>query len=404
MLYRAYQAYSEASEPMRMMARAGLSLGPLFTGFSDAAFGKHYTAALELISRTRLSHARPDYRVESVTVNGETVPVHEDIAASLPFCNLVRFRKESDLPLPKMLLVAPLSGHFATLLRETVRTLVRDHEVYITDWKNARDVPLSEGPFGFDDYVDYVIRCLELIGPGAHVIAVCQPCVQTLAAVSIMAEQRNPAEPRSMTLMAGPVDVRVNPSKVNELATSKPMSWFEDNLIAHVPDHLPGGGRRVYPGFVQLTAFVSMNPERHLKAHRDLYEHLSAGREAEAKVIMQFYDEYFAVLDLPAEFYLETVKTVFQDASLAKGELTYRGKKVNPRAIRRTALLTVEGERDDICSVGQTAAAHLLCDGLRPHLKRHHYQVGVGHYGTFSGRRWNGQIYPQIRNLVLAMN
>ncbi len=235
-------------------------------------------------------------------------------------------------------------------------------------------------------------------------LAVCQPCVQTLAAVAVMAEQRNPAEPRSMTLMAGPVDVRVNPSKVNELATSKPIEWFEDNLIAHVPDHLPGGGRRVYPGFVQLTAFMSMNMDRHIKAHRDLYEHLSAGREAEAKAIMSFYDEYFAVLDLPAEFYLETVKTVFQDASLAKGELTYRGEKVNPRAIRRTALLTVEGERDDICSVGQTAAAHMLCDGLRPHLKRHHYQVGVGHYGTFSGRRWNSQIYPQIRNLVLAMN
>jgi polyhydroxyalkanoate depolymerase len=386
------------------MARAGLSLGPLFTGISEIGFGKHYAAALELIARTRLSHARPDYRVESVLVDGEPVPVHEKVVAALPFCNLVRFSKESAAPQPKMLVVAPLSGHFATLLRETVRTLVRDHEVYITDWKNARDVPLEEGPFGFDDYVDYVIRCLELIGPGAHVLAVCQPCVQTLAAVAVMAEQRNPAEPRSMTLMAGPVDVRVNPSKVNELATSKPIEWFEDNLIAHVPDHLPGGGRRVYPGFVQLTAFMSMNMDRHIKAHRDLYEHLSAGREAEAKAIMSFYDEYFAVLDLPAEFYLETVKTVFQDASLAKGELTYRGEKVNPRAIRRTALLTVEGERDDICSVGQTAAAHMLCDGLRPHLKRHHYQVGVGHYGTFSGRRWNSQIYPQIRNLVLAMN
>jgi polyhydroxyalkanoate depolymerase len=404
MLYRAYHAYSEASEPIRMMARAGLSLGSLFTGISDAGFGKHYRAALELISRTRLSHARPDYRVESALVDGEPVPVHEKVIASLPFCKLVRFTKEGGAPQPKMLVVAPLSGHFATLLRETVKTLVRDHDVYITDWKNARDVPLSEGPFGFDDYVDYVIRCLELIGPGAHVLAVCQPCVQTLAAVAVMAEERNPAEPRSMTLMAGPVDVRANPSKVNELATSKPIEWFEENLIAHVPEQLPGGGRRVYPGFVQLTAFMSMNMDRHIKAHRDLYEHLSAGRETEAKAIMAFYDEYFAVLDLPAEFYLETVKTVFQDASLAKGDLIYRGRKVNPRAIRRTALLTVEGERDDICSVGQTAAAHMLCDGLRPHLKRHHYQVGVGHYGTFSGRRWNGQIYPVIRNLVLAMN
>jgi polyhydroxyalkanoate depolymerase len=404
MLYRAYQTYADASEPLRAMARAGIGMGKPFTSVNDAGFSRNLLALLELTARSRLIHARPSYAIDSIEIDGQEIAVREEVSLSLPFCDLIHFAKDVAAPQPKMLIVAPLSGHFATLLRETVRTLLRDHDVYITDWKNARDVPLSEGPFGFDDYVDYVIKCLENIGPGAHMLAVCQPCVQALAAVAVMAEERNPAEPRSMTLMAGPIDTRVNPSKVNALATSKPIEWFEKNLISRVPFRLPGAGRKVYPGFVQLFAFMSMNMERHVKAHRDLYQHLAAGRIDEAEAIMTFYDEYFAVLDLPAEFYIETVKAVFQQASLAKGELTYRGRKVNPNAIRRTALLTVEGERDDICSVGQTAAAHTLCNGLRPHLKRHHYQVGVGHYGTFSGRRWNGQIYPVIRNLVLAMN
>lgn len=403
-MYRAYQIYADASEPLRAMARAGIGIGKPFSSFNDAGFSRNLLALLELTARSKLIHARPSYAINGIEVDGQEIAVREEVPLSLPFCDLIHFVKDVAAPQPKMLIVAPLSGHFATLLRETVRTLLRDHDVYITDWKNARDVPLSEGPFGFDDYVDYVIKCLENIGPGAHVLAVCQPCVQALAAVAVMAEERNAAEPRSMTLMAGPIDTRVNPSKVNALATSKPIEWFEKNLISRVPFRLPGAGRKVYPGFVQLFAFMSMNMERHVKAHRDLYQHLAAGRIEEAEAIMTFYDEYFAVLDLPAEFYIETVKAVFQQASLAKGELTHRGRKVNPNAIRRTALLTVEGERDDICSVGQTAAAHTLCNGLRPHLKRHHYQVGVGHYGTFSGRRWNGQIYPVIRNLVLAMN
>ncbi len=405
MLYRAYQTYSDASEPLRAMARAGVGLGKLFNNIDDLGFYKNLLALLELIARSRLTHERPSYGIERIAIDGAEVGVREEILLSLPFCDLVHFAKgDATAPQPKMLIVAPLSGHFATLLRETVRTLLNDHEVYITDWKNARDVPLGEGGFGFEDYVDYVVKCLEKIGPGAHVLAVCQPCVQALAAVAVMAEERNPAEPRSMTLMAGPIDTRVNPSKVNALASSKPIEWFEKNLISRVPFRLPGAGRRVYPGFVQLYAFMSMNMERHVKAHRDLYQHLANGRIEEAKAIATFYDEYFAVLDLPAEFYIETVKVVFQDALLAKGELTYRGNKVDPRAIRRTALLTIEGERDDICSIGQTAAAHLLCNGLRPHLKRHHFQAGVGHYGTFSGKRWNGEIYPVIRNLVLSMN
>jgi poly(3-hydroxybutyrate) depolymerase len=404
MLYHAYQTYSEASEPLRAIARAGTDLGRLFNGIGDLGISKRLAAGLELIARSRLTHTRPSYGLSSIVVDGRRIALREETLLSLPFCNLIRFSKDGAAAQPKMLIVAPLSGHFATLLRDTVKTLLRDHDVYITDWKNARDVPLSDGPFGFEDYVDYLIACLEKIGPGAHVLAVCQPCVQALAAVALMAEERNPAEPRSMTLMAGPIDTRVNPSKVNALAISKPIDWFEKNLISRVPFRLPGEGRKVYPGFVQLFAFMSMNMERHIRAHRDLYQHLSDGRHEDAQAIMTFYDEYFAVLDLPAEFYLETVKIVFQDALLAKGKLTHRGRKVNPGAIRRTALLTIEGERDDICTVGQTAAAHLLCNGLRPHLKRHHYQVGVGHYGTFSGKRWNAQIYPVIRNLVLAMN
>ena len=319
-----------------------------------------------------------------------------------PFATLLRFKKDTDTVQPRVLVVAPLSGHFATLLRGTVQTLLPEHDVYITDWHNARDVNLMHGDFGFDDYIDHVIRFLEKIGPGAHVVAVCQPCVQVLAAVAVMAQADNPAQPRSMTLMAGPIDTRVNPTEVNKLATGKPIEWFEQNLITRVPPYFMGALRRVYPGFIQLAAFMSMNMERHVKAHLDLFYNLLDGENDKAETTKAFYDEYFAVLDLPAEFYLETVDRVFQQALLAQGKLTFRGGRVDPAAIRRTALLTVEGERDDICAVGQTVAAQELCSGLRPYLKRHHFQAGVGHYGVFNGKRWNTQIYPILRNLVLA--
>jgi polyhydroxyalkanoate depolymerase len=405
MLYHAYQAYADASEPVRAMARAGLGFGRIFKALGGPSIGRDIAALLELTSRAKMIHTRPPYDIGKVMVGNREVPVREEVVLSLPFCNLLRFAKDDIVTAqPKMLVVAPLSGHFATLLRNTVETLSRDHDVYITDWKNARDIPTSEGRFGFDDYVDYVIKCLETIGPGAHLLAVCQPCVQALAAVSLMAEDKHPCQPLSMTLMAGPIDTRISPTKVNELATSKSLDWFKNNLIYSVPFRLKGAGRKVYPGFIQLFAFMSMNMERHLNAHRDLYFHLAAGRIEEAEKIETFYDEYFAVLDMPAEFYIETISKVFQEALLAKGQLTYRGRRVNPGAIHRTALLTVEGEKDDICSVGQTAAAHDLCNTLRPHLRRHHLQAGVGHYGTFSGKRWNSQIYPQIRNLVLAVS
>jgi polyhydroxyalkanoate depolymerase len=330
------------------------------------------------------------------------VAVHEEAAHVTPFGTLLHFRKDVDIAQPRILLVAPLSGHFATLLRGTVQTLLPENDVYITDWHNARDVSLSAGPFGLDEYLDHLIRFLEVIGPGAHLVAVCQPCVASLAAVAIMAESGHPAQPRSMTLMAGPIDCRINPTKVNELATSKPIEWFEANLIATVPARFPGAGRRVYPGFVQLAAFMAMNLDRHVRAHFDLYDHLVVGETEKAEAAKTFYDEYFAVLDLTAEFYLETVRTIFQEYALPLGKLTYKGQTIAPRSIRRTALLTVEGEKDDICALGQTLAAQELCGGLRPYLKRHHMQAGVGHYGVFSGKRWQNQIYPILRNVILA--
>jgi len=402
MLYLAYQAQSDMIEPAKSVARTSLAMLGMWGAAANVPLLRNLSATYELIARTGLTHSRPDYGIRTVQVGNHEVEVTEEPRLTLPFGTLLNFKKESPAPQPRVLVVAPLSGHFATLLRNTVRTLLPDHDVYITDWHNARDVSLSAGRFGFDDYVDYIIRFVEEMGPGSHIVAVCQPCVQALVATAVMSAQGNKATPYSMTLMAGPIDTRINPTKVNELATSKSIGWFERNLIARVPRRHKGGGRKVYPGFVQLGAFVSMNLNRHYNAHQELYEHLANGDHEAAQKIKTFYDEYFAVLDLAAEFYLETVKWVFQDALLPKGELKYRGEPVNLKAIRKTALLTVEGERDDICSLGQTAVAHDLCTGLRPHMKRHHMQAGVGHYGVFSGRKWEGQIYPLVRNMILA--
>ena len=401
--YPAYQLFSDMMAPARSAAAAAMRFAPALGPLAHSAGGRRTLALTKLLAEARLTHRRPDFGISTVLAGNREVAVREETTLSLPFARLVRFVKEDAEPKPRMLLVAPLSGHFATLLRSTVATLLRDHDVYITDWRNARDVPLAEGRFGFEDYIHYVMRFLEELGPGANVTAVCQPCVQTLAAVSIMAESGHAAQPRTMTLMGGPVDARIAPTTVNELAMTKPLAWFEAMLISRVPWRYPGRGRPVYPGFLQLTAFMSMNLERHTGQHRKLYQHLADGESEAAEVIRKFYEEYFAVLDLTAEFYLETVDKVFQQALLAQGRLTYQGRPVRPRAIRKTALLTVEGERDDICAVGQTAAAHDLCDGLRPHLKRHHLQPGVGHYGVFNGKKWERQIYPQVRNLVLSM-
>jgi poly(3-hydroxybutyrate) depolymerase len=406
MLYWAYELQTNVLSPIRLAASEMIGSIDGLRNTQGRDLMRPAGAAYEMLSRMRLSHVRPAFGIHSIMTAAGEVPVLEEVAMSTPFGTLLHFRKGSAAVevarMPTVLVVSPLSGHFATLLRDTARTLLPDHDVYITDWHNARDTPLADGPFGFADYVDHVIAFLESIGTRAHVLAVCQPCVQVVAAIALMAQDNHPMQPRSMTLMAGPVDVRTNPTKVNALANSKPLTWFEHNLISRVPWMHAGAQRRVYPGFVQLCAFMAMNMEKHTKAHENLYGHLARGELAEAQVIKTFYDEYFAVLDLPAEFYLETVEIVFQRALLARGELTHRGRRVEPRAIRRTALLTVEGERDDICGFGQTAAAHDLCTGLKPYLKRHHMQPGVGHFGVFSGRRWETQIYPIVRNMILA--
>ena len=400
MLYSFYQTAADVMLPVRTWASATGQV--LAGGASQIESWRAASALCEMLTRARLSHRRPSFGIDEVRVGNHLVPVREEEVLETPFGTLLRFAKEGAPPQPRVLLVAPLSGHFATLLRDTVRVLLPEHDVYITDWANARDVGLWHGRFGFDEYIEHLIRFLEAMGPGAHVVAVCQPCVQALAAVALMAEDDNPCQPLSLTLMAGPIDTRVNPTKVNELATGHPIGWFERNLIAHVPLRYPGALRRVYPGFLQLIAFMSMNMERHFKAHVDLFRAIAKGETEQAETIRAFYDEYFAVLDMTAEFYLETVARVFQDHLLAKGELLWRDRQVHPKAIRRTALFTVEGERDDICSIGQTVAAHDLCTRLRPYRKKHYMQAGVGHYGVFSGRRWAGQIYPLVRNTILA--
>lgn len=403
MLYKAYQFQDDIISPFRSFARQWMDFFYTGCGGLKGQMGRQYAAALEMISRYRLTHVRPDFAITKVMSGNREAEVFTEIAAELPFANLLHFRKDSDVRQPKVLVVAPLSGHFSTLLRGTVETLLQDHDVYITDWLNARDVPLSAGAFGVEDYISYVIRFLEIIGPGAHILAVCQPCVQALAAVAIMSEDNHAATPRSMTLMAGPIDPRESPTEVNEFAVSKSLAWFEHSVISTVPMRYAGGGRRVYPGFLQLTAFVAMNVDRHKTAHKKLYDHLAKGETKEAEKIKTFYDEYFAVLDLTEEFYIETIDRIFHKAELATGNFSYHGAKVDPGHIRKTALLTVEGGRDDICALGQTSSAHELCSSLRPHLKRHHLQANVGHYGVFNGKRWENEIYPVVRNHILAM-
>ncbi|MFT3858577.1 MAG: polyhydroxyalkanoate depolymerase [Aquabacterium sp.] len=411
MLYSSYQAQHMLLEPWRVMAQgfadwmnqtlpADPSASKHAEMYAGGAISRSLAAAADVFARMRLTHARPAFDIETVTSQGRSYAVTEEKVMATPFATLLRFRKEGAPEMPRVLLVAPMSGHFATLLRDTVRTLLQDHDVYITDWHNARDVPLKHGRFGLDEYTEHLIRFLDRIGPGSHLMAICQPCVAALAATSLMAQDAHPAQPRSLTLMAGPIDCRINPTTVNDLATGQPLSWFEEHMIHTVPWLHRGAGRKVYPGFVQLTAFMSMNRDRHIQAFADMYQAMAAGDHDKARHAQQFYEEYFAVADLPAEFYLETVGKVFQTFDLPRGQLSWRDTVIDPKAIRRTALLTVEGERDDICSVGQTVAAQDLCSAVRPYWRSHHVQTGVGHYGVFSGRRWQNEIYPRVRDLI----
>jgi poly(3-hydroxybutyrate) depolymerase len=405
MIYQIYQAQEDLLHPVRRLARYGAGMARLadmghFTPISIRQFG----AACSMVAEAVITHRRPSFGFDSVKVGDQLVGVTEEVVDETPFASLLHFRKNTSIVLPRLLVVAPMSGHFATLLRGTLKVLLPEHDVYITDWKNARDVPLSDGRFNMDDFVSHVIRFLEVIGPGGHIIAVCQPAPAALIAVAVMAEAGNPAQPRSMTLMAGPIDTRISPTNVNALAKSRSIDWFEQQLIGRVPWRYMGAGRKVYPGFLQLTAFVGMNLDRHVQAHLSQFRALAGGDAVSARAHRAFYNEYSAVMDLPAEFYLQTVKSIFQDHDLPLGRMTWNGQKVKPSAIQHTALLTIEGERDDICAVGQTMAALDLCSGIRVAMKAHHLQTGVGHYGVFNGSRWAREIYPKVRQIIQVTN
>jgi polyhydroxyalkanoate depolymerase len=401
MMYSNYQMIANAMEPLRWWAQQMPSVMQFFGVDPDLPLSRQLNAAYEQAVLSGLTHSRPPFAIAPVQEStGQAVKVTETEVTGSAFCKLVRFRKANARDLPKVLLVAPMSGHFATLLRGTVQVLVQDHDVYLTDWVNVRDVPLSDGVFDLDAYIGEIIGFMQWLGPGAHLMGVCQPTVACLAAASVMAEDNDACVPLSLTLMAGPIDTRINPTVVNKLATTKPIEWFEQNLIAHVPMQFAGAGRKVYPGFVQLMAFMGMNQQRHNDSFQQLYALRRDGENDKANAIKTFYEEYFAVMDLSAPFYLETVAQVFQEYRLPQGLLRYRGRSVNPQALRKTFLLTVEGERDDICGIGQTLAAHELCSRIPAYMKTHHLQAGVGHYGVFSGKRWAHQIYPVVRSMV----
>ncbi len=400
--YQTYQAVNDVLDPLRFFAQsASETLQRHYPCSANTFAGKLLTAGWDTFDFLKLTHSRPDFGIDSVRVGRRDVAVTEEVVTATPFCDLLHFKKDCSEPQPRVLVVVPMSGHFATLLTRTVETLLSDHDVYVTDWYNIRDVPLSEGTFGLDDYTQHVIDFLAFLGDDVHLLGVCQPAVPALVATAVMAQDNHPAQPRSMTLMAGPIDTRINPTEVNRLAMERPLSWFRNNVIGTVPRKFAGAGRRVYPGFLQITAFMSMNADRHCNAFLDHYNNLVQGRDTEIEFTRNFYEEYFAMMDLAAEFYLESVERVFQEHHLPLGTWEFRGRPVDPSAIRRTALMTVEGERDDICALGQTMAAHDLCTGLRPYRKAHHMQAGVGHYGVFSGRRWQTEVYPLVRDFIL---
>ena len=405
MIYQNYQTLANVNDSFRFMAQSFDHLvHEMFKGLESPILNKFH-AYQEQIDLMALTHKRPAFELDQVTDwSGQSVPVKEDLVHQTAFCHLLRFKKETSEHLPKVLLVAPMSGHFATLLRGTLQVLVQDHEVFITDWLNIRDIAQSEGEFDFDAYIDEIMIALRFIGPQTHLMGICQPTVACLAATSLLAEDSDPCVPASLTLMAGPIDTRVNPTAVNALAQSKPYDWFEKNLINIVPGQFAGAGRRVYPGFIQLSAFMNMNLERHKQSFKDLFKFRVEGLHEKADQIRDFYKEYFAIMDLSGPFYLQTIDKVFQTHQLPRGQLTYRGRLINPKAIKKTFLTTIEGDRDDICGVGQTLAAHELCSSIPMYMKTHHLQAGVGHYGVFSGKKWAGQIYPVIRSIIQSIH
>ncbi len=408
-MYWLYEMNHAALKPSRAWAEAArLFYKNPVNPLSHTYWGKSIAAAAEVFERATRRYSQPEWGIESVPVAGKEAPVNIVPVWQRPFCRLLHFERLLEQtprrPQPKVLIVAPLSGHYATLLRGTVETLLQQHDVYVTEWIDARMVPVEEGSFDLDDYIDYVIAMLRLLGGDTHVVAVCQPSVPVLAAVALMEAQDDPDVPRSMVLMGGPIDPRRNPTAVNKLAERRGAEWFRRHVITKVPFPNPGFMRDVYPGFLQLQGFVSMNLGRHIQAHRDLFKHLVEGDGDSAQKHREFYDEYLAVMDLAAEYYLQTVDTVFVRHALPKGEMTHRGTRIDPARIRRVALMTVEGEHDDISGIGQTEAAHRLCVNIPAARKAHYLALGVGHYGVFNGSRFRADIAPRIAEFIAAQD
>jgi len=412
MLYQLYETQRALMAPFSEFASASAKLytHPL-SAFSHTPMAQRVSAGLDLMHRLAKDYEKPEFGIRGVMVEGVEVAVQEQVAIDKPFCRLLRFKRFSDNTRvletmkhqPTVLVVAPLSGHHSTLLRDTVRVLLRDHKVLITDWTDARTVPVAAGAFHLNDYVSYVQEFIRFLGPDVHVISVCQPTVPVLAAVSLMATQGE-FTPRTLTMMGGPIDARLSPTAVNNLATTKRFEWFENNVIYKVPNNFAGAGRRVYPGFLQHSGFVAMNPDRHVSSHYDYFLDLVRGDDNSADSHREFYDEYNAVLDMPAEYYLDTIKVVFQDFALVNGTWYKDGVQVRPQDIKTGAMLTIEGELDDISGAGQTHAAHALCTGIsKQHMFRYDVE-GAGHYGIFAGRRWRDMAYPVVRDFIARYN
>lgn len=400
-LYSLHEMHYAAIAPLNMLAGASKAMhrNP-FMPLSYTGLGKGFAAAAEVLERITHRYAKPVFGITHTKIGNSKIAVTQETVSVKPFCRLLHFKKDSKREQPKLLLVAPMSGHHATLLRGTVESLLPFVDVYITDWMDGRDVPVSAGDFDLEEYVHYVIEFVQELGSDVHLMAVCQPSVPVMVAASVMNERKDKCTPLSMTLIGGPIDARINPTKVNETAMTKPLSWFESHVITRVPFNYPGFMRRVYPGFLQLSGFMSMNLDRHVNAHLDLFKHLIEGDGDSASAHKKFYNEYLSVADLPAEFYLDCIEKVFQKYELPEGKFKYEGKLVKPQAITKTALLTLEGELDDISGVGQTEAAHKLCSNLAPSKKKHHMEKGVGHYGIFNGRKFRERVVPIIVDFV----
>lgn len=407
MLYQLHEMQRSFLTPLMQWADASSKLfsNPV-SPFAHTPFSQRIAAGYELMYRLGKDYEKPAFGIDTTTIKGEEVGIVEEAAVTRPFCKLLHFKKDlpeaafTALAQPTVLLVAPLSGHHSTLLRDTVRALLPNHDVFITDWIDARMVPLAEGPFHLHDYIYYVQDFIRTLGPDVHVISVCQPTVPVLAAISLMASNNDPKLPKTMTMMGGPIDPRKSPTAVNDLAVEKPFSWFENTVIYSVPGNYPGFGRKVYPGFLQHAGFIAMNPGRHAQSHREFYQHLMRGDDESAESHRQFYDEYNAVLDMPAEYYLDTIRTVFQEFRLPAGTWEVGGQLVRPQDIKTVALFTIEGELDDISGAGQTQAAHDLCSSIPEHMKRDFVAPKAGHYGIFSGRRWRESICPKIGEFI----